>query len=77
MFKNKTTPTLGYDEKIKAAKYDCVLQALKEIVKIEVKGADSSGKEVINHAATVTSIKTRARLALDFVGNLDKKDDDD
>lgn len=77
MFRKKKQPTINYDDKLQAAKYDCVLQALKEIIKLEVKGTDNSGKEAVNHAATVSAIKTRARLAVEFVGTLDKKDDDD
>lgn len=77
MFGKQTKQTNDFDEKIKAAKYDCIYSALKDILKIEVKGTDSNGKEVVNHAATVSSIKTRARLALEFVANLDKNGDDE
>lgn len=67
----------NFDEKLKAAKYDCIFQALKEILKMEVKGTDANGKEASNHAATVSAMKMRARLALDFVANLDKDGNDD
>lgn len=74
--KQSTKQPNSFDEKVKAAKYDCILQALKEITKIEVKSTDAAGKEITNPAATCSSIKTRARLALDFVTNLDKDGDD-
>ena len=77
MFDKKQKTTATYDDKIKTAKYDCILQALKDVLKIEVKGVDSSGKEGIDRAATISSIKTRARLALEFVANLEKDGDDD
>lgn len=76
MFGKKTNTTPDFDDKLKAAKYDCILQALKDILKIEIKVTDNSGKEAINYAATIGSIKTRARIALDFVGNLDKSGDE-
>ncbi len=74
--KQSTKQPNSFDEKLKAAKYDCILQALKEIVKMEVKGTDAAGKETINPVATCSSMKTRARLALEFVANLDKDGDD-
>ena len=77
MFDKKQNATTTYDDKIKTAKYDCILQALKDVLKIEVKSVDTSGKEVIDRTATISSIKTRARLALDFVANLEKDGDDD
>lgn len=77
MFKKQTKQPNSFDDKLKAAKYDCIFQALKDILKMEIKGTDASGKETLNHAATCSSMKTRARLALDFVVNLDKDGDDD
>ena len=44
---------------------------------MEIKNTDASGKEVVSANATVSSIKTRARLALEFVANLDKNGDDE
>lgn len=68
--------TMTYDEKIAAAKYGRISQTLKDIVKTEIKGVNASGKEDINYAATCSAIKTKARLALDFVADLDKDGDD-
>lgn len=77
MFGKKQKSVTSFDDKLNAAKYECIYAALKDVLKMEVKGTDTSGKEVINHAATVSSIKTRARLALEFVANLEKSGDDD
>lgn len=71
MFGKKKQPVTNYDDKLQAAKYDCVLQALNEICKLEIKSTDANGL-----ATAVSTIKTRARLALDFVKNLEKHDDD-
>ncbi len=77
MFKTTTKTAPVYDDKIKAAKYDCIYKALKDILQIEVKGQSSAtNREEINYAQTCSVIKTRARLALDFVANLDKNEDD-
>lgn len=76
MFDKRQKPITNFDDKLQAAKYECILQALKDIAKMEVKGSDTNGKEILNPAATCSSIKTRARLALDFVANLDKSDND-
>lgn len=77
MFGKNQKPTTSLDDKINAAKYDCIYSALKDILKMEIKSTDASGKEVVSAAATVSSIKTRARLALEFVANLDKNGDDE
>lgn len=75
MLGKKTHSAASFDDKLKAAKYDCILQALKDVLRIEVKASDN-GKETVNYAQTCGSMKTRARLALEFVANLDKSDDD-
>ena len=75
MFGKNIKPTNDYEEKINAAKYDCIHQALKDILKIDVK-AISNGKEETNFVSTCSAMKTRARLALEFVANLEKDNDD-
>lgn len=76
MFKDKTKTPPVYDDKIRAAKYDCIYKALKDILQIEVKATNpTNNKEEVNYAQTCSVIKTRARLALDFVVNLEKNDD--
>ncbi len=77
MFKKKKKPTEAFAEKIKAAKYERILQSLKDILKIEIKVAAKDGKEVTDYLATCSAIKTKARLAIDFVSDLDKDGDDE
>ncbi len=72
----KKKQTVSFDEKIKAAKYERVFQSLKDIVKLEVVAQDKDGKSAIDYAATCSAIKTKARLAIDFVSDLDKNSDD-
>lgn len=57
----------NFDEAIRNAKYACVLQALKDILRVEVKGTDEDGNGAVDPAATVSAMKSRARIALDFV----------
>ena len=77
MFGKKKTATSDFDEKIKAAKYERIYQSLKEILKIEIKAQCKDGKDEIDYAATCSAIKTKARLAIDFVADLDKDGDDE
>lgn len=77
MFKKKKIVTSDFDEKIKAAKYERIYQSLKDILKIEIKAQDRDGKEETDYMATCSAIKTKARLAIDFVADLDKSGDDD
>ena len=69
MFGKKKQTVNDFDEKIKAAKYERIYQSLKDILKIEIK---AQGKDEIDYAATCSAIKTKARLAIDFVADLDK-----
>ena len=77
MFGKKKTATPDFDEKIKVAKYECIYQSLKDILKIEIKAQGKDGKEEIDYAATCSVIKTKARLAIDFVADLDKDGDEE
>lgn len=72
MFGKKKQTAIDFDEKIKAAKYERIYQSLKDILKIEIMAQGNDGKEKIDCAATCSAIKTKARLALDFVADLDK-----
>lgn len=76
MFKKKKQTTVDFAEKIKAAKYERIYQSLKDILKIEIKAQNKDGKEEIDYVATCSAIKTKARLAIDFVADLDKDGDD-
>lgn len=77
MFGKKKTKAIDFDEKIKMAKYERIYQILKDILKIEIKSQGKDGKDEIDYAATCSAIKTKARLAIDFVADLDKDGDDE
>lgn len=77
MFGKKKTAATDFDEKIKAAKYERIYQSLKDILKIEINAQGKDGKNEIDYAATCSAIKTKARLAIDFVADLDKDGDDE
>lgn len=72
MFRKKKDGN-DFAEKIKAAKYERIYQSLKDILKMEIK---VSGKEEVDYAATCSAMKTKARLAIDFVADLDKDGED-
>lgn len=71
----KKKQTVDFDEKIKVAKYESIYQSLKDILKIEIKAQGKDGKDEIDHAATCSAIRTKARLAIDFVSALDSGSD--
>ena len=75
--KKKKAITNDYDEKIKAAKYERIFQSLKDILKIEIKVLGADGKEKTDYAATCSAIKTKARLVIDFVADLDKNGEEE
>ncbi len=77
MFGKKKAALNDFDEKIKAAKYERIYQSLKDILKIEIKTQGKDDKEIIDYMATCSAIKTKARLAIDFVADLDKDGDDE
>ncbi len=77
MFGKKKQTAVDFDEKIKKAKYERILSSLKDILKIEIKTPTKDGKEQIDYAATCSAIKTKARLAIDFVADLDKDGDNE
>lgn len=60
-----------FDEKINAAKYECVLSALKDILSLKIEASTKDGATEIDYAATCSAIKTKARLALDFITVID------
>ncbi len=77
MFGKKKQTAVDFDEKIKSAKYERIYQSLKDILKIEIRTPTKDGKEEIDYAATCSAIKTKARLAIDFVADLDKDGNDE
>lgn len=72
----KKKKTVDFDEKIKTAKYERIYQSLKDILKIEIKAQTQDGKDEIDYSATCSAIKTKARLAIEFVNDLDKSEDE-
>lgn len=76
MFRQKKDKQESFEERIKAAKYERILQSLKDILKLEVNGTSKDGQEEMDYAATCSAIKTKARLAIDFVADLDKSGDE-
>ena len=77
MNKKKKTVVVDFAERIKAAKYERIYQALKDILKFEITMQGKDGKSEIDYAATCSAIKTKARMAIDFVADLDKDSDDE
>lgn len=77
MKKKKKTETVILAEMVKAAKYERIYQALKDILKVEITAQGKDGKAEIDYAATCSAIKTKARMAIDFVADLDKDGDDE
>lgn len=76
MFGKKKKSSDGISELLKAAKYARILQTLKDIVKLDVRAPSKDGREETDYAATCSAMKTKARLAIDFVADLDGKDED-
>ena len=64
-----------FDEKIKQAKYERIFGTLKDILKTNITTTEN-GKEVTDYSATCSAIKTKARLALDFIADLDGDEND-
>ena len=77
MNKKKKTVVVDFAERIKAAKYERIYQALKDILKFEITMQGKDGKSEIDYATTCSAIKTKARMAIDFVADLDKDGDDE
>lgn len=65
-----------FNEKVRQAKYMRIFQSLEDILKTDIKSQTANGEEVVDYMATCSAIKTKARLAIDFVSDLDKGCDD-
>lgn len=74
--KKKKTTTPTFEERMQVAKYERIYQTLKDILKLEIKVVDKVGKEEIDFASTCSAMKTKARLAIDFVADLEKDDEE-
>ena len=65
-----------FEDKIKAAKYERILQSLKDILKLEITVPSTGGQNEVDYMATCSAMKTKARLAIDFIADLEKNNDD-
>lgn len=65
--RKKAFDTYLVDLKIKTLR-----DGLSDVYKTEVKKKNEDGKEVVDPRMTASLMKTKARVALDFVDNLDK-----
>lgn len=74
--KKKKTTTPTFEERMQVAKYERIYQTLKDILKLEIKVVDKVDKEEIDFASTCSAMKTKARLAIDFVADLEKDDEE-
>ena len=74
MFGNKKKG-VSYEEKIRSATYKRIYQTLKEISTMEIKENSKNG-DSLNYEATCKEMKTKARLAIEFVSDLEKDEDD-
>ncbi len=72
MFFNRSNKEL--QDKVDKAKYERLMSCLQSILKTEVKVATSDGKEEVDYVETCRVIKSKARLTIDFVNDLDKED---
>ncbi len=67
MFKKKPT----YEEQMRRKKLKVASEALSDILKTEIKVKGADNVEKVDLAATVSAVKLKARIALDFVQSLD------
>ncbi len=70
MFKKKK---LSYEEQMRRKKLKIACEALSDILKTEVKLKGNDNVEKLDSAATLSAVKMKARIALDFVQSLDSK----
>ncbi len=72
LFKKKTKKK-SLDEKIFDTNYELLKNTLTSILSTEVKKTDSEGNEKPDWGTTVSVIRTKARLTLDFINGLKKE----
>lgn len=59
-----------YENRISDTAYQTVREALQSILTTDVKKSNTDGKEVTDLSLTISAIRMKARIALDFVDNL-------
>lgn len=59
-----------YAERISDTAYRTLYDALKSILTTDVKKTNAEGKEITDLGMTLSAVRMKARMALDFVDNL-------
>ena len=73
---NKEKPrSKEFESALSESLYKTIHETLSDVLKTEYKTEDKDGKEIIDWEMTCRMIRTKARVALDFVSNLENKDE--
>ena len=72
--KKKEKKNRKFEKALSDTLYSTALDTLSDLLKTEYKKTDSDGKEVVDYEMTVRMIRTKARIAIDFVSNLKKQE---
>lgn len=59
-----------FNKRMSVTVYQTLYQALRSLLTTEVKKQGADGKEIVDCAMTVSVMRMKARVALDFVDNL-------
>lgn len=70
MLKIRKSKKEDFSERVSDTAYKTVIEALQSILTTEVKKKGIDEKEVPDLAMTVSAMRMKARIALDFVNNL-------
>ena len=65
----------NFEKALSDTLYTTALDTLSDLLKTEYKTNDSEGKEIIDYEMTVRMIRTKARIAIDFVSNLKQREE--
>lgn len=60
----------NFNERVSETAYKTVVEALQSILATEIKKTGLDDKEAVDFAMTVSTMRMKARIALDFVNNL-------
>lgn len=72
--KQKEKKSKAFEKALSDTLYTTALDTLSDLLKTEYKQKDSDGKEVVDYEMTVRMIRTKARIAIDFVSNLKRQE---
>ena len=73
--KKMETVAVQFEEKQSKRLYEIVCDTLSDILKTESKKQDNDGNAVVDYEMTCRAIKTKARIALDFVTKIENKNE--